>query len=70
MIVGKYVRVVRRGISATDAFIIRHEDFPNKELYVAKRMVHVTEEVPEEDLLYLERPSLDSYISSAVVPPE
>ena len=33
-------------------------------------MVHITEEGPKDDLFYLEIPSLDSSISSAVVPPE
>ena len=32
--------------------------------------MYITKEVPEEDLFYLERPSLDSYIDPAVVPPE
>ena len=45
--------VVRRGSPETDAFIMRNEDFPNKELYATKRMVHITEEGPEEDLFYL-----------------
>ena len=33
-------------------------------------MVHITEEGPKEDLLDLERPSLESSIDSSVVPPE
>ena len=69
MLVGKYFRVVRRGIPATDTFIMRHEYLPKKELYATKRMVHITEEGPEEDLLDLQRHSLDSSISSEVVPP-
>ena len=56
MVVGKYFWVVRRGSTVTVAFIMRHKYFPNKELYATKRMVYITEEVPEEDLLYLERP--------------
>ena len=46
VLVGKYFWVVRMGIPATDAFIMRCEDFPNKELYATKRMVYITEEVP------------------------
>ena len=53
MLVGQDFGVVRRGIPATDAFIIRHEDFLNKKLYAAKRMVHITEESPKEDLFNL-----------------
>ena len=53
VVLGQYFRVVRRGIPETDAFIMCHEDFPNKELYATKIMVHITEEGPEEDLFYL-----------------
>ena len=42
--------MVRRGSPETDAFIVFHEYFPNKELHVTKKMVHIIEEVPEEDL--------------------
>ena len=70
LLVKKYFWVVRRGSPATDAFIMCHEYFPNKVLYAIKMMVHIKEEGPEEDLFDLERPSLDSYIASAVVPPE
>ena len=48
---------------------MRHEDLPNKELYATKRMVHIIEEVPKEDLFDLDIPFLDSSIDSAVVPP-
>ena len=48
VLVGQYFWVVRRGSPATDPFIKRHEDFPDKELYATKRMVHITEEGPEE----------------------
>ena len=41
MVVGKYFRVVRRGSPATNAFIMRDEDLPNKELYATKRMIHI-----------------------------
>ena len=68
VLVGQNFRVVRRGSLATDTFIMHHEDFPNRELYATKRMVHITEEFPEEDLFDLEIPYLHSYISSAVVP--
>ena len=34
--------VVRRGIPATDAFIMRHEDLPKKGIYYTKMMVHIT----------------------------
>ena len=50
VLVGHNFWVVRRGGPATYAFIMRHEDFPNKELYATKRMVHITEEGHEEDL--------------------
>ena len=70
MVVGQCLRVVRRGGPATDTFITRHEDFPNKELYATKRMVHITEEFLEEELLDLERPSLESSIASSLVPSE
>ena len=56
LIVGNNFRLVRRGSPATDVFIMRHEDFPNKELYATKRMVHITGEGPKEDLFDLERP--------------
>ena len=69
MLVGQYFGVVRRGIPATDAFIMCHEYSPNKELYATKRMVHITENPPKEDLFYSEKTSLDSSIASAVVPP-
>ena len=44
LIVGNNFRLVRRGSPATDVFIMRHEDFPNKELYATKRMVNIKEE--------------------------
>ena len=47
-----------------------HEDLAKKELYSTKRMVHLTEEGPEEDRIDLEQPSLYSYIVSSAVPPE
>ena len=67
---GKYLWVVMKGIPETDAFIMCHEYFPNKELYSTKGMVNITKEVPEEYLLDLGIPSLDSSIDSAEVPPE
>ena len=70
MLIGKYFWVVRRGSAATDVFIMRHEDLPNKKLYATKKIVHIKEELPEEKLFYLERNYLDSYTDSAVVPPE
>ena len=70
VIVGQDFWLVRRGIPATDAFIMRHEDSPNQEICATKRMVHITEEGRTEDLFDLEIPSLDSSIDSAVVPPE
>ena len=69
MLVGKYLQVVRRGIPEKDAFIMCHENSPNKELYATKRMVHITEEGPKEEILDLERTYLNSSIASAVVPP-
>ena len=59
-----------RGGPETNLFIIRHEDFTKKELYATKRMVHITEESPKEDLFYLGIHFIDSYIASEVVPPE
>ena len=53
VIVGHNFWVVRRGGPATYAFIMRHEDFPNKELYTTNRMVHITEEVSIEEILDL-----------------
>ena len=70
MVVGQYFWVVRRGSPETDSFIMRHEYFPNKELCATKMMVHIKKEGPEEDLLYLERNSLDSSVASSLVPPE
>ena len=68
VLVGKYFRVVRRGSIATNAFIVHHEDLPNKKLYSTKSMLHITEEGPEEYLFDLEITSLDSSIASSVVP--
>ena len=70
VLVGHDFRVMRRESPATDAFIMRHEDLSNKEFYTTKRMVHIIEEGPIEDLFILERPSLDSSIASAVIPLE
>ena len=70
MLVGKYFWVARREISETGAFIMRHEYITNKELYATNGMVHITEKGPKEHILDLERPSLESYINSAVVPPD
>ena len=53
MVVGKYFRMVRRGSTETYVFIMCHEDLSKKELYATKRIVHITEEVPKEDLLDL-----------------
>ena len=58
VVVGQDFGVVRRGSTATDAFIMCHEDSPNKDLYATKRMVHITEEGPKEDLFNLEIPFL------------
>ena len=49
VLVSHEYRVVRWGIPATDAFIMMHPDFPNKDLYVTQKMVHITEEDREED---------------------
>ena len=70
VLVGQDFRVVRRGGPETDAFIMRNEYFPNKELYATNSMVNIKEEGPKEDLFDLEIPSLESSIESAVVPPE
>ena len=70
VLVGKYFIVVRSGSPATNTFIMHHEDFPIKELYATKRMVHITEEGPKEYLFVLERPSLESSIDSYFFPPE
>ena len=59
MLIWKYFRVMRRGSLATGAFIMRNGDYPNKELYDTKRMVHTTEEGPKEDLFYLDRTPLE-----------
>ena len=42
VLVGQDFRVVGRGGEANDVFIMRHEYFPNKELYYTKSMVHIT----------------------------
>ena len=68
VLVGKDFRVVRRRSPTTNAFIMCNEDLPKKELYATKRMVHITEEVTEEDFFYLGIPSLESSIASTVVP--
>ena len=36
------------GGPATNAFIMHHEDLPNKEIYATNRMVHIIEEGPKE----------------------
>ena len=69
VLVGGKIRVVRRGIPATNTFIMSHEYLPNKELYATKRMVHITQEGPEEDLFGLEIPYLESSKDSAMIPP-
>ena len=51
VVVGKYFRVVMRGSPATDALSMCHEYLPKKELYSTKRMVHIIEEGPKEELL-------------------
>ena len=63
VIVGKSFWLVRRGSAETNVFIMRNEDFPNKEIYATKRMVHITKEGPREDLLYLGITSLEYYIA-------
>ena len=70
VLVGKDFRLVGRRNPVTNTFIMCHEYFTKKELCATKRMVHITEEGPEEELFDLERPSLESSIASAVVPPE
>ena len=42
--------VVRHGSLVNDAYIITQPEVPNKELYSTHRMVHLIEEVPEEEL--------------------
>ena len=49
---------------------MRREDLLKKEIYANERTVNITEEGPKEDLLNLERPSLDSSVALSVVPPE
>ena len=68
MCVGHDFLVVRRGSPVTNTFTMRHEDFPNKELYATK-MVHITKEVPGEYLFDLEKTYLVSSIDSADIPP-
>ena len=70
VILVQYFWVLRRGSPETDAFILRHEDFPDMELYATKRILHIKEEGAKGDLFDLDRPSIDSSIASAVVPPE
>ena len=43
-------KVVRRGTDPIPVFLFRHEDFPDKEFYCARRYVHVTQEGPESSL--------------------
>ena len=62
VIVGYDFRLVRRGSPGTDALLMCHEYFPNKKLYATKRMVHIIEEVSEEDLFNLVIIFLDSSI--------
>ena len=42
VLVGQDFRAMKRGSPATTAFIMRHEDFPYKELYSTKRILHIT----------------------------
>ena len=42
VLVGQYFRLMRREIPENNAFIMRHEDFPPKELYATNRMVYIT----------------------------
>ena len=70
VLVGQDFRVGRRGSPETNSFIMCHEYLQNKELYATKRMVHITEEGPEDDFFDLERPSIEYSIASAVLPPE
>ena len=65
---GKYFCVVWRGSPATGAFIMRHEYFPNKRFYATKMMIHIIEEGPEEDFLYLEENFLELLHSFSSVP--
>ena len=53
VLVGKYFQVARRGSPATNIFIMRNKDIPNKELYDTNKLVNITEEGPEEDLFDL-----------------
>ena len=41
--------VVRRVITTTDALIMAHLDFSNKEIYATQSMFQIIEEVPKED---------------------
>ena len=68
MLEGKYFCVVWRGSPATGAFIMRHEYFPNKRFYATKMMIHIIEEGPEEDFLYLEENFLELLHSFSSVP--
>ena len=49
LVVGQYFRVMRRGSPATNAFTMRYEDLPNKEIYATERMVLITEEGPKNN---------------------
>ena len=51
MLVYHEYHVVRWGSPMTDAFIMTHPDFPNKDIYATYWMVQITEEGLEEYLL-------------------
>ena len=46
-------KVVRRGANAILVFVFTHFDFPDQQLYAAKRYIHVTKEVEEDRLFFL-----------------
>ena len=61
-------KVVWRGADAILVFVFTHFDFPDKQLYSAKRYIHVTQEGEEGSLFVLSEAAIANVSAGSIFP--
>ena len=61
-------KVVWRGADAILVFVFTHLDFPDKQLYAAKRYIHVNQEGEEDSIFVLAEAVIPAVKSGAIGP--
>ena len=59
---------MRRGADAILVFVFTHFDFPDKQLYSAKRYIHVTQEGEEGSLFVLSEAAIADVSAGSIFP--